>query len=259
MTSTKRLDQRVALVTGGARGIGAGIASRLSAEGAHVVIADIDEAEAKAMAGTLPNATSRRVDIADAASLSELAASVEHAYGHLDILVNNAAILDATPLADLTMERYQRVLDVNLNGALGMTFAMLPLLRRGGPSRRILNIASIMGVRGSRDSLAYSTAKGGIVNMTRCLACDLAADAINVNAICPGFIDTRMALLPDGSGHEHETDWFRDIYIRYRRIPMARSGKPADIAGPAYFLCSDDSAYVTGQILLVDGGVSSTF
>ena len=259
MTSTKRLDQRVALVTGGARGIGAGIAARLAAEGAHVVIADIDEAEAAAMAGTLANATARHVDIADPSSVASLAASIEDAFGRLDILVNNAAILDATPLADLTMERYRRVLDVNLNGALGVTFAMLPLLRRGGAARRILNIASIMGVRGSRDSLAYSTAKGGVVNMTRCLASDLAPDAINVNAICPGFIDTRMALLPDGSGHEHDTDWFKDIYIKYRRIPLARPGKPEDIAGPAYFLCSDDSAYVTGQILLVDGGVSSTF
>jgi NAD(P)-dependent dehydrogenase (short-subunit alcohol dehydrogenase family) len=259
MTSTKRLDQRVALVTGGARGIGAGIAARLAAEGAHVVIADIDEAEAVTMAGTLANTTARHVDIADPSSVASLAASIDGAFGRLDILVNNAAILDATPIADLTMERYRRVLDVNLNGALGVTFAILPLIRRGGAARRILNIASIMGVRGSRDSLAYSTAKGGVVNMTRCLASDLAPDAINVNAICPGFIDTRMALLPDGSGHEHDTDWFKDIYIKYRRSPLARSGKPEDIAGPAYFLCSDDSAYVTGQILLVDGGVSSTF
>ena len=259
MTSTQRLDQRVALVTGGARGIGAGIAARLAAEGARVVIADIDEAEAVTMANMLANATARHVDIADPSSVASLAASIDGAFGRLDILVNNAAILDATPLANLTMERYRRVLDVNLNGALGVTFAMLPLIRRGGQARRILNIASIMGVRGSRDSLAYSTAKGGIVNMTRCLACDLAPDAINVNAICPGFIDTRMALLPDGSGHEHDTDWFKDIYIKYRRIPLARSGNPEDIAGPAYFLCSDDSAYVTGQILLVDGGVSSTF
>lgn len=259
MTSSKRLDQRVALVTGAARGIGAGIARRLAGEGAHVVIADIDEAEAGAAAAMLPGALPVRADIADAASIAVLAQMIESRFGRLDILVNNAAILDATPLAELSMERYRQVLDVNLNGALAVTFAMLPLLRKGGPARRILNIASIMGVRGSRDSLAYSTAKGGLVNMTRCLASDLAPDQINVNAICPGFIDTRMALLPDGSGHEHETGWFRDIYIKYRRIPLARSGTPDDIAGPAYFLCSDDSAYVTGQILLVDGGVSSTF
>ena len=259
MTSSKRLNQRVALVTGAARGIGAGIARRLAEEGARVVIADLDAAEAMAIASGLPGAMALRADITSQASIAALAKAIEGQFGQLDILVNNAAILDATPLSELTMERYRAVLDVNLNGALCVTFAMLPLLRMGGPARRILNIASIMGVRGSRDSLAYSTAKGGLVNMTRCLASDLAPDQINVNAICPGFIDTRMALLPDGSGHEHATDWFQNIYIKYRRIPLARPGTPEDIAGPAYFLCSDDSAYVTGQILLVDGGVSSTF
>jgi NAD(P)-dependent dehydrogenase (short-subunit alcohol dehydrogenase family) len=97
------------------------------------------------------------------------------------------------------------------------------------------------------------------VNFTRALACDLGSHGILVNAVAPGFIDTRMALLPDGSGHEHETDWFRDIYLKYGRILLGRAGTPDDVAGPALFLCSDDCAYVTGQILLVDGGVSATF
>lgn len=259
MNAAKRLYKRIALVTGGARGIGGAIASRLAEEGATVIIADIDEAEASAHAGALANAAAQRVDISEPASVAALAGFIGSEYGQLDILVNNAAMLDATPLSNLTMARYRTVLDVNLNGALDVTLAMVPMLRKGGAARRILNIASIMGVRGSRDSLAYSTAKGGLVNMTRCLACDLAPDAINVNAICPGFIDTRMAILPDGTGHEHDTGWFKDIYIKYSRIPQARAGKPEDIAGPAFFLCSDDSAYVTGQLLLVDGGVSATF
>jgi len=259
MNEAQRLAGRIALVTGGARGIGAGIATRLSREGARVIIADIDEAEAKAFAGSLSGATAHAVDIADTASVDRLMEDTRKAHGHLDILVNNAAILDATPLAQLTLERYRKVIGINMNGALHITMAALPLLRGTGKGGRILNIASIMGVRGSRDSLAYSTAKGGVVNMTRCLACDLAPDGITVNAICPGFIDTRMALLPDGSGHEHDTDWFKDIYLKYRRIPLHRAGLPEDIAGPAFFFCSDDSAYVTGQALLVDGGVSATF
>jgi NAD(P)-dependent dehydrogenase (short-subunit alcohol dehydrogenase family) len=246
-------------VTGGARGIGAAIARRLADEGTSVVIADIDEAEAKSFASSLEGAAAQAVDIAAADSVARLAAFLEDRFGRLDILVNNAAILDATPYDNLTMERYRKVLDVNLNGALQVVIACVPLLRKTGRGGRILNIASIMGVRGSRDSLAYSTAKGGIVNMTRCLACDLAPDGITANAICPGFINTRMALLPDGSGHEHDTDWFKDIYVKFRRIPLARAGLPEDIAGPAFFLCSDDSAYVTGQVLLVDGGVSATF
>jgi NAD(P)-dependent dehydrogenase (short-subunit alcohol dehydrogenase family) len=259
MNKEKRLAGRVAVVTGGARGIGAGIAQRLSDEGAAVIIADIDEGEARKFASSLDGAAAHAVDIAKAESVARLFAFIGETHGRLDILVNNAAILDATPLAELTMERYRQVIEINMNGALEVTMAALPLLRATGRGGRILNIASIMGIRGARDALAYSTAKGGVVNMTRCLACDLAPDAITVNAICPGFINTRMALLPDGSGHEHDTDWFKDIYIKYRRIPLARAGLPEDIAGPAFFLCSDDSAYVTGQTLLVDGGVSATF
>ena len=251
---TLRLDGAVALVTGGARGIGRAIAQRLAAEGARTVVADIEPGE------PIPGVSAEPVDIADPGSVAALAARLEAAHGRVDILVNNAAILDATPSAELTFERYRHVIDINLDGALRVTMAMLPLLRRAPAGRpRVLNIASIMGVRGSRDSLAYSTAKGGLVNMTRCLACDLGPEGIVVNAIAPGFIDTRMALLPDGSGHEHDTEWFRDIYLRHGRIALGRAGTPDDIAGPALFLCSDDARYVTGQVLLVDGGVSATF
>jgi len=255
-----RLQDRIALVTGGAQGIGLGIATRLAEEGARVILADIKDASASAEALTARglSASAATVDIGDDASVAALAALVEDRHGHLDILVNNAAIADETPISDLTMNHYLRVTRINQDGAVRVSLSLLPLIRKGGAARRILNIASIMGLRGWPNSVPYSTAKGGIVNFTRALAADLAPEGILVNALAPGFVDTPMSILPDGS-HEYDADWFRDIYVKYGRIPLRRFGTPEDMAGPAYFLCSDDARYVTGQILLVDGGASATF
>ncbi len=257
-----QLDGRTALVTGAARGIGEAIARELAARGARVAIADRDGELAQAVATAIAyegiDCFAAETDIVESGALSALVDAIETRWGRLDIVVNNAAILDATPLSRLTRARFEEVQDVNLNGALWVIQAFLPLLRRSACAR-IVNIASILGVRGAADSVAYATAKGGLVNMTRSLAVDLAPDGILVNCICPGFVDTRMALLPDGSGHEHQTDWFRDIYIKYGRIPMRRPARPEDVACSAMFFCGDDCRYVTGQVLLVDGGVSATF
>jgi NAD(P)-dependent dehydrogenase (short-subunit alcohol dehydrogenase family) len=256
------LSGRVAVVTGAARGIGEAIARLLATRGAAVVLADRDGDLAASVAAQMVadgfTALAVATDIADEASVEALAALVEARWNRLDILVNNAAVLDATPLASLTRQRFEHVQAVNQNGALWVTMAMLGLLRRSAHAR-IVNIASILGVRGTADSVSYATAKGGVVNMTRTLAVDLAPEAILVNCICPGFVDTRMALLPDGSGHEHQTDWFKDIYIKYGRIPLRRAAQPDEIAAATGFFCGDDCRYVTGQILLVDGGVSATF
>lgn len=262
MSKGKRLEARVAVVTGGAQGIGLGIAQRLAEEGAIVFLADIAIEKAKVSAAKLKEQGCKvfasHVDIADAASVTALARQVDEAHGRCEILVNNAAIGADTNIETMKFEEYQRVIAVNQDGAVRMVMAFVPLIKKAGLGRRILNIASIQGLRGWPNQLAYATAKGGIVNFTRALACDLAPHDIMVNAIAPGFVDTPMSILPDGS-HEYDADWFRDIYVKYGRIPMRRFGKPADMAGPAFFLCSDDAQYVTGQILSVDGGASATF
>lgn len=258
----QRLKGRVAVVTGGAQGIGFGIASRLAEEGATLVIADINEAKAREAAQRISaaggTASAHRVDIGDDASVSALAAHVDRQHGRCEILVNNAAISDGTGIETMTMARYHEVIRVNQDGAVRMCLAFVPLLKKAKEGKRILNIASIMGVRGWPDAIPYSTAKGAIVNFTRALAADLAPHGIMVNALAPGFVNTPMSIQPDGS-HEYDSDWFRDIYVKYGRIPLRRYAEPADMAGPAFFLCSDDVRYVTGQILMVDGGASATF
>ena len=256
-----RFEGQVALVTGAARGIGLAISTRLLAEGATVILADIDGEVVERAAKQAPTGDPARripaeLDITDETACRRLVGEIEERHSRLDILVNNAAILDASPIDELTIERFRAVARVNLDGALNCTLAAIPLMEKTGG--RILMTASIMGLVGSPDSLPYSTAKGGIVNMVRALACDLAPRGITVNAIAPGFIDTRMALNSCG-GHEHETEYFKSVYLGYRKIPLARAGTAEDLAGPAAFLVSSDAAYVTGQILAVDGGVTATF
>jgi len=257
-----KLKGRVAVITGGAQGIGLGIAARLAEEGATVILADIADDKAQSAAADLSQrgfkASAVRVDIGDDGSVNAFARKLDADHGKCEILVNNAAVGADTNIETMSMEDYQRIIRINQDGAVRMTLAFVPLIKKAGPGRRILNVASILGFRGWPNQIAYATAKGAIVNFTRALACDLASHDIMVNAIAPGFVDTPMSLRRDGR-HEYDADWFRDIYVKYGRIPMRRYGKPLDMAGPAFFLCSDDAQYVTGQILSVDGGASATF
>ena len=181
-----------------------------------------------------------------------------HDWGRIDIVVNNAAISDDTPIEDLSDEHWHSVLAVNLDSVLNVTKTALPWLKQSR-SGSIINIASVQGIRGQPHAMAYATAKGGVINLTRCMAVDFGPFGIRANAVAPGYIDTRMAEQKQGTPHEHKTDWFQDIYFKYGRMPLRRAGIAEDVAGPILFLASDDSLYVTGTVLIVDGGFTATY
>jgi NAD(P)-dependent dehydrogenase (short-subunit alcohol dehydrogenase family) len=252
---------RIAFVTGAASGIGAAIALRLAADGITTVCADRDTAGARRTADAITaiggTADVAELDVAVDHIVFEVARDIQDRYGALDILVNCAGISGDIDTNTATMSDVRRVLAVNLEGSIAVVLAFRSLLA-GSPSGRILNIASIQGFLGARNSLAYGASKGGLINLTRGLACDLADDGILVNALAPGFVDTPMAILEDGR-KEYDTDWFRDGYVTGGRIPLRRPASPAEVAEAAMFFCSPANSYVTGQVLAVDGGLSATF
>ena len=255
----KRLLNKKVIVTGGSRGIGAGIVKRLLNEGAEIIIADIKEDLATTLMESLDSEKINFVhtDLSKEEEIINLIDFAKNKWGALDILINNAGIEDGFMLSDQSYEKYRKTMRVNLDAPFLCSKYALPLLEKS-QSGRIIMISSIQGVRGYKGNISYNTAKGGLINMTRVLAVELAEKNILVNSVAPGFINTPMSVMKDGN-LEWDTDWFKDVYLKYEKLPMGRYGHPDDIAGAVYFFCSEDSKYVTGQTLLVDGGVSVTF
>jgi NAD(P)-dependent dehydrogenase (short-subunit alcohol dehydrogenase family) len=244
----KRLDQRVALVTGAGRGIGAAIASRLADEGAALVLVDRDASANVELAEQLSEAGSRvlpvRVDVTDRSEVAELMLQVRDAFGGLDILVNNAGIIRDGFLPRLSDADWDQVLAVNLKGPFLCCQAALPLLRERERAR-IVNIASRAWL-GNVGQANYSASKGGLVSLTRTLALELARYRINVNAVAPGLIDTPMTrAMPEEA---------RERLLRMQ--PTGEMGRAEDIAAAVAFLASADADFITGQVLHVDGGKS---
>ena len=256
----KRLLDKKTIITGGSRGIGAGIVERLYKEGANIIIADILEKEAMELINKLGDNGKiifKNTNLSSEEEIIDLFNFANKQWGNLDLLINNAGIEDGFMLKDQSYEDYRKTMKINMDAPFLTSKYALPLFQKskGG---RIIMISSIQGVRGYKGNISYNTAKGGMVNMTRALATELANENILVNSIAPGFINTPMSVMKDGT-LEWDSDWFKDVYLKYEKLPMGRYGNPDDIAGAVYFFCSDDSKYVTGQTLLVDGGVSSTF
>jgi NAD(P)-dependent dehydrogenase (short-subunit alcohol dehydrogenase family) len=261
MQKVGRLQDRAALVTGAARGIGLAATRALAQEGARVLMCDLDEDVVLSAADALREegltVQALQADVSNQDSIAQAVAAAVTAWNRLDILVSNAAITDDTPFESISAERWHRVMNVNLDSVLYGAQAAMPHLKRS-PCASIVNVASIQGLRGQPNSMAYATAKGAVVNLTRCMAVDFGPLGVRVNAIAPGYIDTRMALM-HGNVHEHQTDWFQEVFIKHGRLPLRRPGKAEDVAGPILFLASDDSRYVTGQVLVVDGGLTCTY
>lgn len=249
----KRLEGKVALVTGGARGIGRAICEAFAREGAKVAVADLLEDDAKDTAdaiGGMPVA----MNVTDISSIRAGVASVEDAWGGIDILVNNAGIFNMASIDKITPEDYRRQYDVNVGGTIFACQAVIPSMKkRGGGS--IINFASQAGRRGEANIIIYCSTKAAVVSITQSLALELARDNIRVNGIAPGVIDTPMWKHVDAQFAEYEN---KPIGQKKREVgeavPLGRMGDPADVADPCVFLASDEARYITAQTINVDGG-----
>jgi 2-hydroxycyclohexanecarboxyl-CoA dehydrogenase len=249
------MSNRVALVTGGAQGIGRGIARSLGEQGFRVAVADLNlelaQQTAKEIGADGGTASAVSIDVTDTGSVTAAVRSVEAEFGPVEVVVNNAGFDDFMPFVKTTEEFWDRILDVNFKGALRVVHAVVPgMLDRG--FGRVINIGSDAGRVGSSLESVYSGAKGGIIAFTKTLAREVAANGVTANTICPGPTDTpALRRFADGAGDAEKV-----IAGMTRAVPMRRLGTPEDIGPAVAFFASDGAGFITGQTLSVSGGLT---
>ena len=244
-----RLEGKTAIVTGSASGFGAGIAQKFLSEGARVMIADINGDASEVQANQLgPNAFAFQVDLADGASVQEMADTAFDRFGHLDILVNNAGVTHLpTPLEEVAEEDFDRVFNVNMKSVYLTARSLVPHMKSRGTGA-ILNVASTAGLSPRPNLNWYNASKGWMITATKTMAVELAPSGVRVNAICPVAGET--PLLKSFMGED--TPEVRARFLS--TIPLGRFSTPEDMANAALFLCSDEASMITGTALEVDGG-----
>jgi NAD(P)-dependent dehydrogenase (short-subunit alcohol dehydrogenase family) len=248
-----RLAKKAALVTGASSGIGRACALAFAREGAHVsLVARRRELLQQVCDGSSGNAVAVAADLSVPADIARAVQQTLEAFGRIDVLVNNAGILLPGTAESHSEEEWQRTFDVNLRAAWLLSRAVLPHMRVvGGGS--IINMASVLGLAGARNRLAYAASKGALVMLTRCMAVDHASENIRVNCICPGFVETELT---DGMlAQSRDPDAERQRRVRLH--PLGRLGTPEDVAALAVYLASDESTWVTGAAIPVDGGFTA--
>jgi meso-butanediol dehydrogenase/(S,S)-butanediol dehydrogenase/diacetyl reductase len=246
----QRFENKVAIVTGAASGMGAATARRLSQEGAKVVLVDRDGAKLKEVAGKLPasRTLAHAADVSDSRAVDAMIqAAVQH-FGQLDILVNNAGVFNGGDPAQITDAQWKEVIDTDLNGAFYGCRAAIPHLKKTKGS--IVNTASVSGLGADWGMSPYNAAKGGIVNLTRALALDLGKSGVRVNSVCPSL--TRTGMTADMMDDQELLEKFKE------RIPLGRVCEPEEVAAVIAFLASADASFMTGANVAVDGGVSAS-
>jgi NAD(P)-dependent dehydrogenase (short-subunit alcohol dehydrogenase family) len=254
------LKGQAAIITGAGTGIGASTAIRFVREGASVVIVGRRESKLQETAAAIGDPKRVAIvagDVADPRTAENAIRTCLERFGRLDVVVNNAATFDPTPFPKSDLARWRTVFDTILLGSFHFSRQAALVMIERKTAGRIINVTSIHGTQGEANASNYGSAKAAVNQFTRCLAIELAPHNIRVNAVAPGFVDTPMAVT--NGVNELENPRFLQQYVAERRIPMARASQPEEIAGSILFLASDDSSYVTGHVLVADGGLTCTF